>query len=86
MKLILSRKGFDSSCGGQASPIMPDGTLLSLPIPDDKDIIPFSSLKWGEMSYLDIIQSLRPRVKYTNISKCHLDPDIRKDIRNRLPN
>lgn len=86
MKLILSRKGFDSSCGGQASPIMPDGTLLSLPIPDDKDIIPFSSLKWGEMSYLDIIQSLRPRVKYTNISKCHLDPDIRKDIRNRLSN
>ena len=37
MKLILSRKGFDSSCGEQASPIMPDGTLLSLPIPDDED-------------------------------------------------
>ena len=65
---------------------MPDGTLLSLPIPDDKDKIPFSSLKWGEISYLDIIQSLRPRAKYTNISKCHLDPDIRKDVRNRLPN
>ena len=47
MKLILSRKGFDSSSGGQANPIMPDGTVLSLPIPDDKDKIPFSSLKWG---------------------------------------
>lgn len=33
MKVILSGKGFDSSYGGQASPILPDGTLLSLPIP-----------------------------------------------------
>ena len=34
MKLILSRKGFDSGAGGCASAITPDGTLLSLPIPD----------------------------------------------------
>jgi hypothetical protein len=33
MKVILSRKGFDSEYGGIASPILPDGTLLSLPIP-----------------------------------------------------
>ena len=33
MKFILSRKGFDSSNGGIASPILPDGTMLSLPIP-----------------------------------------------------
>jgi hypothetical protein len=38
MKIILSRKGFDPSrkdrdftCGGAASPILPDGSLLSLP-------------------------------------------------------
>ena len=38
MKVILSRKGFDSSNGGCPSPILPDGTLLSLPIPtDDRD-------------------------------------------------
>jgi len=36
MKVILSRKGFDSSYGGCASPILPDGTLLSLPIPEMK--------------------------------------------------
>ena len=29
MKIILSRKGFDSSYGGGASPIMPNGDLLS---------------------------------------------------------
>ena len=34
MKVILSRKGMDSKSGGMASPILPDGTLLSLPIPD----------------------------------------------------
>ncbi|MBO4456467.1 MAG: hypothetical protein J5802_01965 [Butyrivibrio sp.] len=36
MKIILSRKGFDSTNGGCASPIMPDGTLLSMPIPSDE--------------------------------------------------
>jgi len=36
MKIILSRKGFDSSYGGCPSPILPDGTLLSLPIPEMK--------------------------------------------------
>ena len=36
MKVILSRKGFDSSFGGYPSPILPDGTLISLPIPSMK--------------------------------------------------
>lgn len=35
MKVILSRKGMDSEAGGIPSPILPDGTLLSLPIPDN---------------------------------------------------
>ncbi|MBA3801209.1 MAG: hypothetical protein H0X18_19410 [Geodermatophilaceae bacterium] len=34
MKLILSRKGFDSAAGGCPSPILEDGSMLSLPIPD----------------------------------------------------
>jgi len=38
MKLILSRKGFDSTYGGYPSPILPDGTLLSLPIPNRRFI------------------------------------------------
>ncbi|MDD3535902.1 MAG: hypothetical protein PHC50_07150 [Candidatus Cloacimonetes bacterium] len=28
MKVVLSRKGFDSSCGGFPSPIMPNNTIL----------------------------------------------------------
>ncbi len=32
-RLILSHKGFDSRSGGCPSPIFPDGTMFSLPIP-----------------------------------------------------
>ena len=86
MKIILSRKGFDSSAGKKASPIMPDGTLLSLPIPDEEDTNMFSSLQWKDKSYYDIILSLNPRTECNTNSKCHLDPDLRKDSKKRLPN
>lgn len=33
MKVIFSRKGFDSSYGGYPSPILPDNSLISIPIP-----------------------------------------------------
>lgn len=33
MRLIFSRKGFDSQYGGVASPILPNGQMISLPIP-----------------------------------------------------
>ena len=38
MKIIISRKGFDSGSGGFPSPIMPDGTLLTTPIPERVNI------------------------------------------------
>ncbi len=44
MKLVLSRKGFDASNGGVASPILPDGTMCSLPIPDRNSSVRFSDL------------------------------------------
>lgn len=36
MKVILSRKGFDSSYGGFPSIILPDGKMISFPIPEKK--------------------------------------------------
>ena len=84
MKIILSRKGFDSSSGGQPSPIMPDGTLLSLPIPSDEDLDnKYSTISWNDMSYYEIIRSLNPRSKINNESHCHLDPDLRGCVRDR---
>ena len=53
MKIILSRKGFDSSYGGYPSPIFPDGSLLSIPIPSMR----FVQKKWqyfNGSSYLPI--------------------------------
>jgi len=44
MKIILSRKGFDSSAGGHANPIYPDGRMFSLPIPSSLDTINYDDL------------------------------------------
>ena len=85
MKIILSRKGFDSASGKQPNPIMPDSTLLSLPIPSEKDdrVTTYSSLSWNGRSYYDIIHSLKPKSKIMANDFCHLDPDIRKDVCSR---
>lgn len=45
MKIILSRKGFDSSYGGYPSPILPEGRLLSFPIPDPNSPIKYCDLQ-----------------------------------------
>lgn len=73
MKVILSRKGFDSSYGGIPSPVMPDGTLLSMPIPSPDDNSSYSDIQWNGVEYSDILRQLRPGNEY---NKCHLDPDI----------
>ena len=79
MKIILSRKGFDSGSGGDASPILPEGTMLSMPIPDKTGNYTYAELKAPDgHSYLDILKSLIPNGEYTT---CHLDPDIRSGLR-----
>jgi len=77
MKVVLSRKGFDASNGGCPSPIMPDGMLLSMPIPsDDRDS--FDDLCYNGMPYSGILRQLAPRRTFGH---CHVDPDIRGDCR-----
>lgn len=84
MKIILSRKGFDSSAGGQPSPILPDGTLLSLPIPDTvRTADTYSSISWKGKSYYEIIEELKPRTKIQKDDYCHLDPDLRENVKSR---
>ena len=43
MKIILSRKGFDSANGGIVSPISEDGAMISFPIPSN-DVDTYDSL------------------------------------------
>lgn len=83
MKVILSRKGFDSSNGGCPSPVLPDGTLLSMPIPSDHDPDMYEGLQYNEVKYSDILRQLSPSREYVH---CHVDPDIREDVRvNKIP-
>lgn len=77
MKIILSRKGFDSQSGGMPSPIMPDGTLLSIPIPDEDGETTYHDLSYDGKTYYEIIQELNPRIaQKLKDSKCHVDPDM----------
>jgi hypothetical protein len=73
MKVSLSRKGFDSSAGGCASPILPDGTLVPLPIPCGygKSATTYDALGLGEY-----VRDLT-RGRLTGASAVHHDPDFR---------
>jgi hypothetical protein len=83
MKIILSRKGFDSSYGGQPSPILPDGTLLTMPIPSKDEIVKYADLYYNGESYYKIIQDLKQNSKIKENYVCHLDPDLRFDVMER---
>lgn len=79
MKIVLSRKGFDSGNGGVASPILPDGTLLSLPIPDRASRITYDDLCWQNHAIGTLVESLtRKRIKRRH--RAHLDPDLYRAI------
>jgi hypothetical protein len=60
MKVILSRKGFDSGGrGGIPSPILPSGEILSLPIPNDVAPISFSEVRFdGGKPIVKLIEDL----------------------------
>ena len=94
-RIVLSRKGFDLSAGGYASPILA-GEMISLPIPEHnleyraarglKDC-PERHLTYGELPatararVTELVSQLtKGKIK---ASDCvHLDPDIRPALRN----
>jgi hypothetical protein len=84
MKIVLSRKGFDSSFGGVASPILPGGILLSLPIPSRESPISYGDLHIDGYSIGAIVEDLtRGRIRSEH--SAHLDPDLRASMYSRLP-
>lgn len=87
MKIILSRKGFDSGSGGVPSPIFPDGQLLSLPIPDKSSKITYKRLSgnsWATVAELiGDLKAHRPNHgELKTDDGAHLDPDLEQS---RLP-
>lgn len=77
MKIIFSRKGFDSRAGGKPSPIFPDGSLCSLPIPSD-DECTLDRIRFKGEALTPIVEQLT-RYHVTGKTGVHFDPDIRRD-------
>ena len=72
MRIILSRKGFDTTAGGCPSPIVA-GRPLSLPIPTRMP----TRLRYGDLAggVGEIVEQLT-RGRHARRSFCHLDPDL----------
>jgi hypothetical protein len=75
MKIIFSRKGFDSASGGKPSPIFPDGKMVSLPIPDKGSKILYKDMVWENINLGEVVESVT-KGKIKAYDGAHLDPDI----------
>ena len=78
MKIILSRKGFDSGIGGVASPIFPSGELHTLPIPESfpsHQSKRYQEIRAGVHSLGTVVHDLS-RGKIQPEAFVHLDPDL----------
>ena len=74
MWLILSRKGFDSEYGSCTSPIFPDRTMFSLPIPSgDRERL--EDLRYGEVDIASVVIGIANR-RMSGRDRVHLDPDL----------
>ena len=76
-KLIISRKGFDSGSGGCPSPIFPDGTMFSLPIPSG-DEEAFADLQHGDIDITEVVSGIT-NGRMSRRGRVHLDPDLNFD-------
>ncbi|RJS47428.1 hypothetical protein [Nocardioides cavernaquae] len=75
MKIILSRKAFDSGAGKVANPILDDGTLIPMPIPDKQSSIRYQDIVVGGEN-LGIVASDLTRGRTRRDHFAHLDPDL----------
>jgi hypothetical protein len=79
VKIIFSRKGFDSQYGGVPSPILPDGSVVSLPIPS-RFGRPFQGLSFRGMPLAQFASDLKG-----GAGNVHLDPDLDAECVPRQP-
>jgi len=84
MRLVLSRKGFDSASGGCPSPIFPDGSMIALPIPDRTSAVRYEDLVWRGRNLGEVVETLTGGKKRRAFG-AHLDPDLRASLRPRPP-
>jgi Nucleotide modification associated domain 3 len=82
-RLIISRKGADAAAGGFPSPILPDGQLISIPIPDPLSRVRYEDIACPGGSIGELISDLS-RGRLVADSGAHLDPDLRAEALPRL--
>lgn len=93
-RVVLSRKGFDSSWGGCASPIL-DGEMISLPIPEHNSGFratqglgvcsekhqTYHGLATSQGKKIVELVNQLAKGKIKRSDCVHLDPDIRRELR-----
>ncbi len=84
MKLVLSRKGFDSSSGGVPSPILPDSRIVSLPIPDDRSAVRYGDIRHDDIPLGPLVSELTNN-RVTAAHGAHIDPDLQMGSLPRQP-
>ena len=75
MRLVLSRKGFDSSAGGCPNPVFPDGSSVSLPIPDSQSPIGYGDVRHHGGAMGSLVEDLTGG-RVSRHHGAHLDPDL----------
>lgn len=90
MKVILSRKGFDSEYGRVPSPSLPDGRMVSLPIPDKDAPTAYDAIRRHEIALADLVVDLgakrgKPAKPMARADRAHLDPDLDQAAVTRPP-
>lgn len=90
MKIILSRKGCDSSFGGMPGIILPDGRIVFVPIPaEDAEAVRYGDLVMDREKgkLVSIMGQVSPCMRFNGRkfrvgrdSKCHLDPDLSRGM------
>lgn len=84
VKLILSRKAFDSGAGKVANPILEDGSMIPMPIPDKASPIRYQDITVAGQNLGSVASDLTGgRMRPDHFA--HLDPDLAASAYPRQP-
>lgn len=92
-RIVISRKGFDGGTGCIPSPILGDGTMMSLPIPDAAGTVSYADLWLNGHSYGKLVTDLKAQRITRKMEKkrisaadmAHMDPDLIRGMQQRKP-
>ena len=79
-RVILSRKGFDAANGGAPSPILPDGRIVSMPIPVWHGHVIFGDVVVNGVQIGPLVEEITGG-RYTGNSRCHPDPVLEGPVK-----